>query len=572
MVVGGLATPYAAVIPPEMSPFEILLDRQLHLRKRAAAQFNPSRQLLAADALKFREAILLKNGGLGTWGAAHATGRIPLDTYTVDHGENSCVDWLQPTNRPLSPAVFDGLFHDALAALGEKDRVYITDRVIGAESRYALPVRTITDRALSALFTQTMFRPMSADAGGSVFHDLGFTLLVLPFDRVDTARHGDVLREVDGRAVDYLVAMDFERRAGVIIGTSYLGTVKKMLFTTMNHLLPEQGVLPLHCAAVEDWRGSTHLFLGLSGTGKTTLSSGPGLRLIGDDEHLWSDSGVANMENGCYAKLLRLSPEKEPRIHAAVFGRLQQGEIPPIVENALVLPDGSIDLRDGRLTENSRAAYELKRLPDAHAAARGGHPSTIFFLTADARGVLPPIAKLPLQQAMLWFLLGYTSKLAGTETGVIEPKATFSRFFGGAFMTRRSQDYLALFQRFVSEHRCDVYLVNTGWAGGPPGVGRRMDIAVTRRLVDAVLWGQLKEVPYREDKLFHLLVPRECPGIDPRLLDPKAMWPDTASPLSAGSKRFDEQSKALAEEFGKQFDALCVGEMLEGLREKCPGR
>ncbi len=544
-----------------MSPFADLLQGKLGLRSRSAT-VDPSRGSLITDAVKRGEAVMTTNGAISTWGPAHATGRIPQDTYTVRHPQ-SAVDWSQPTNHPVRPEVFDSLFQDALELLREKDHVYVTDRTVGAESRYALPVRTFSDSPVVQLFASTMFRPVPRDISSSVFADRGFTLLVLPHDRVETEKYRGVLREAGGKIVDHAILMDFERRAGIVIGTSYLGAVKKHLFTVMNHLLPEHGVLPLHCAAVEDRRGATHLFLGLSGTGKTTLSSGPGLTMIGDDEHLWSSAGIANMEYGCYAKLINLSREKELHIYDAVMGDVANDEHCPIIENAMTYPDGTVDVDDGRLTENSRAAYPLSRLASVKPDARGGHPSTILFLTADARGVLPPVAKLPLRQAMLWFLMGYTSKLAGTETGVKEPQSTFSRFFGGVFMTRSSDDYLSLFQSLVSRHRADVYLVNTGWTGGPYGTGKRMDISLTRSLVDAALRGRLRDVQYREDPLFHLLIPRECPGVDPMLLDPRSTWKDPDA--------YDAQAKALAEEFAAHFHKTCKGQMRETLEGKCPG-
>lgn len=554
-----------------MSPLATLLENKLKLRAHPAAQINPPRDLLAADAIRFREGVLMPNGAIATWGPAHATGRIPQDTYTVKHDDS--VDWSQSTNRPITPETFDELFHDALHLLTGKSRLYITDRVVGAEAKYALPVRTITDSALASLFTCTMFRPVPSDMQESVFADHGFTLLVLPWDRIDVTKYKGVLRDVQGKTVDYAVLMDFSRRAGIVFGTQYLGAIKKLLFTTMNNLLPAQGVLPLHCSAVEDRRGATHLFLGLSGTGKTTLSSGPGLTMIGDDEHLWSDSGVANMEYGCYAKLIHLSKEKEPDIYEAVFGHLGQEQEKPIVENAMTHPNGTVDLDDERLTENSRAAYVLSRLRSVKADSRGGHPSTIVFLTADAQGVLPPIARLPVKQAMFWFLMGYTSKLAGTEMGVKSPQTTFSRFFGGVFMPRQSEDYLSLFQRLLSTHQPHVYLVNTGWTGGPyeggkpasakATAGKRMDITLTRRLVDAALSGQIKDVQYREDKLFHLLVPKECPGVDAQMLDPRSTWSDAA--------QYDQQANALASEFSTYFDKLAKSDMLQTLRSVCPG-
>lgn len=547
-----------------MSPFSVLLEERLRLRKRATAKHNPLQSLLIADALRFREAILTSNGSLATWSPAFATGRIPKDTYVVRHEDDNSVDWTQSQNHPITPEVFDMLFQDALDLLSTKDRMTITDRVIGADARYALPVRTITDSALVGLFTYTMFRPVPADIGVSCFTDKGFTLLVLPRDCINVLKYHGVLREESGKTVDHGIFMDFERGAGIVFGTQYLGAIKKTLFTVMNHLLPSVGVLPLHSSAVEDWRGGVHLFLGLSGTGKTTLSTGPGLTMIGDDEHLWTDNGVANMEYGCYAKLIDLSPQKEREIYGAVFGPVKENDSHPIIENAMVYPDGSVDVTDRRLTENSRAAYPLSSLSSIVPSAKGGHPSTIIFLTADACGVLPPIVKLPMQQAMLWFLLGYTSKLAGTETGVTTPQSTFSRFFGGAFMPRASADYLHLFQQMVGKHHPDIYLINTGWTGGAYGIGKRIDIAVTRRLADAALWGQLKDVPYREDPLFHLLVPRECPGVDPKMLDPRSTWSDP--------KKFDEAAASLAGEFSTTFDKLCTGDLHDALAAKCPGK
>lgn len=544
-----------------MSPLARLLERRLHLRSKKNVHVNPPAYVLTRDAVAYREAIELPSGALATWGPKYATGRIPQDTYTVKH-EDSTIDWSQPNNHAMTPRAFDMLFNDALSLLQSKRRLYVTDRTVGADPRYALPVRVITDAALPALFTYELFRPTPSDLPKSVF-TAGFTLLFLPHDRIDAEQYRGVLREEKGKIVEHAIAMDIERRMGVVIGTSYLGAVKKTLFTTMNALLPQCGVLPLHCGAVEDAAGACHLFLGLSGTGKTTLTSAPGLTLIGDDEHLWSDDGIANMENGCYAKLIRLSTEKEPEIYDATFGDCGENDVPPIIENAMVFPNGTIDLNDDRLTENSRAAYSLSRLPRSKPSARGTHPSTIIFLTADARGILPPVAKLPLKQALLWFMLGYTSKLAGTETDIKEPTSTFSRFFGGAFMPLSSEAYLTLFQEKIQEHRPDIYLMNTGWSGGPSGVGKRMDITLTRSIVSAALTGRLRDVPYREDALFHLLVPKECPGVDSSVLDPRRTWPDP--------QEYDAKAKALAAEFAAHFEKLAKSEMVEALGEKCPG-
>ncbi|MBI4129592.1 phosphoenolpyruvate carboxykinase (ATP) [Candidatus Peregrinibacteria bacterium] len=495
----------------------------------------------------------------------------------------------------MEPQVFDRLWDDALAVLEEKTSLYVTERSVGAESSSALPVRTVTDSPLVALFTDNMFRQCHSErlpvgkAGSrgtkrplSCFdyaqHDT-FTLLVLPHDRVMTAPYEDVLRKSGGRTVDMLVAMDFERMCGLVYGTSYLGCVKKLLFTTMNFLLPEQGILPLHCAANSGMQGDTALFLGLSGTGKTTLSTDPNRHMIGDDEHLWSDRGIANMEGGCYAKLARLRKEKEPEIYSAVFGECHGSTTLTmtrgvIIENAMMYPDGSFDLDDERLTENSRASYPLSFLPRMVKEGCAGHPSTILFLTADAQGVLPPLAKLDHTQALLWFLMGYTSKLAGTEAGVTKPKSTFSRFFGGPFMPRKPMDYLTLFDEKLKKHGTEVYLVNTGWSGGPAfapgasvgkpyGVGKRMDIALTRRLVDAALSGELRDVPCWEDQKFHLRVPKACPGVDSKLLHPKQTWADPDA--------YDRAAEALAQEFSAAFAKEFAGRVSQEIAAVCPG-
>lgn len=520
---------------------------QALLQEHPAVSLNPSRSVMMQAALDVREAFPTSSGALATWGPAACTARIPQDTYIVRHGRAvwAC-DWSFAACNPMEPHVFDCLWDDAVRVLREKEKLYVTDRVIGAEHACALPVRTLTDSPLTALFTDNMFRFPSPSGGEQ------FTLLVLPHDRVRMSPY-------DG--VGMLLAMDFERKRGLIYGTSYLGCVKKLLFTTMNFLLPGLGILPLHCAANIGGAGDTALFLGLSGTGKTTLSTDPNRQMIGDDEHLWSDHGIANMEGGCYAKLSHLRQEKEPEIYEAVFGC---GKVGVIIENAMMYPDGSFDLDDERLTENSRASYPLEFLPNVVDDGCGGHPQTIFFLTADAQGVLPPIAKLDHAQALLWFLMGYTSKLAGTEAGVTKPKTTFSRFFGGPFMPRKPADYLTLFEQKLRKHRTDVYLVNTGWSGGSVSIGQRMDIAVTRRLVDAALTGKLRDVPYWEYQKFHFLVPKACPDVDSKLLNPKLMWEDPDA--------YDRAAENLAQEFSAAFTKEFAGKVSQEITAACPGR
>lgn len=528
---------------------------QTLLREHAAVRRNPSRAEIWEDTLTNREALLAPSGTLATWGSATGTGRIPQDTYVVaERWAMEACDWNYSACHPMDPKVFDRLWGDAMRVLQAKEKLYVTDRVIGADSACALPVRTVTDSPLTALFTDTMFRPVSTEGQRSVFAQKPCTLLVLPHDRVHTPPYEGVLRTSGGKIIDMVVVMDFEHMRGLIYGTSYLGSVKKLLFTMMNVLLPEEGILPLHCAANMGKQGDTALFLGLSGTGKTTLSTDSRRQMIGDDEHLWSDCGIANMEGGCYAKLLGLRPEKEPEIYAAVFRR------DVIIENALMYPNGSLDLDDARLTENSRASYPLGHLPRVVRSGCGPHPQTILFLTADARGVLPPIAKLSASQALLWFLMGYTSKLAGTEAGIVKPQATFSRFFGGPFMLRKPMDYLTLFAEKIREHQTSVYLVNTGWSGG---VGKRMDIAVTRRLVSAALTGEFRGVPMWEDTRFHLSVPYTCPGVDDALLHPRKTWQDGSA--------YDCAADALAQEFAAVFTKEFAGRVAPEIAAECPG-
>jgi phosphoenolpyruvate carboxykinase (ATP) len=359
--------------------------------------------------------------------------------------------------------------------------------------------------------------------------------------------------------------MDFEKRVGLIYGSAYCGTVKKLMFTCMNYMLPEKGILPLHCSANEGDNGDMALFLGLSGTGKTTLSADPTRALLGDDEHGWSDRGIANFEYGCYAKLVDLDPQKEPEIYSSIMRIRHYRKHGTIVENAMIYPDGTFDFHDKRLTPNSRGTYVLENLTSIKESSTGGHPRTIIFLTADANGVLPPISKLTNEQAMLWFLMGYTSKLAGTETGVIEPKSTFSRFFGEPFMPRNPEIYANMLGEKLKKHKTSVYLIDTGWEGGPYGIGERIDIDVTRMLVHAALSGELEKVEYWEDKTFNLMVPKTCPGVDPKILDPKNGWNDK----NAYEKRAKKIAKDFAEFFDSEYSDNHIGKSVE---RQCPGK
>jgi len=367
------------------------------LLKTRTAFVNPTREFMIAEAVARREAIVLATGALTTWTRPESTGRSPLDTLTVKRqGSEENIDWDSPNNIPIDEETFDMVLADAIVALAGKERLYVTDRVLGADPAYALPVRTIASSPLTALFTDNMFRPIPEGIEESVFADRPFTIIVLPYDKLDPARYEGRLR-VDpriGGTSTMVIGIDYDRRLGVVYGSAYGGSVKKLMFTVMNYLLPGEGILPLHCSANEGPDGDTALLLGLSGTGKTTLSADPRRALLGDDEHGWSDNGIANFENGCYAKLIDLDPDKEPEIYRAVFHADHYLSHGAIVENAMVYPDGTFDLSDDRLTPNSRASYPLRYLTNVKGPARGGHPKTILFLTADANGVLPPISKL----------------------------------------------------------------------------------------------------------------------------------------------------------------------------------
>ena len=513
------------------------------------------------------EAVISANGSCTTWTPIESTGRSPKDTMIVRRPESEAdIDWNSPNNIPIDPETFDMILEDTLKTFSQKDKIYITNRVLSAEVSYALPVRTICDQALSALFTDNMFRPVPGDISESVFADNGFTILVLPYDKLDRARYKGRLRTLpDGKTSNMAIVMDFDKRIGVVYGSAYGGSVKKLMFTVMNYYLPAEGILPLHCSANEGENGDSALLLGLSGTGKTTLSADPKRALLGDDEHGWSEKGIANFEYGCYAKLINLRSEKEPEIFHAVFHDADYLDHGAIIENCMMYPNGHFDVDDERLTPNSRGSYPLSFLSNIKKSSKSGHPTTILFLTADANAVIPPVAKLNSEQAMLWFLIGYTSKLAGTETGIVEPVSTFSRFFGAPFMPRNPDVYASMLGEKMKEYNSQVYLVNTGWSGGPYGVGSRMDINITRRLVDAALSGELKNVKYREDTLFHLSVPVECPGVPSEILDPRNTWED--------KNAYDERAKKLASEFSAHYDKAYGGKNIDpAIRAQCPGK
>ncbi|MBS3771238.1 MAG: phosphoenolpyruvate carboxykinase (ATP) [Bacteroidales bacterium] len=545
---------------PLKSKIDLLLKSKDHVLS------NLRREKIIPHVLDNEEAFVSRQGALATWTSKESTGRSPRDTLIVQRAENKgTIDWDSPNNLPLDEEAFNMVLQDARKYLNSKENIFVTDRVIGADPGYALPVKTITDHALTALFTLNMFRPVPEEIEQSIFHNEDFYLISLPHNKLDKNRYDGILRKLeDGTTSDMIVAMDFERSMGIIIGSAYLGSVKKLMFTVMNYYLPRHGILPLHCSANESSEGDCALLLGLSGTGKTTLSADPSRALLGDDEHGWNDRGIANFENGCYAKMINIDPEKEPEIYDAVMHEDEYTQHGTIVENAMIYPNREFDFNDERLTPNSRASYPLDYLQNIKSSSVSGHPKTILFLTADAYGVLPPISKLNPDQAMLWFLMGYTSKVPGTETGITEPQATFSRFFGQPFMPANPDVYAEMLGEKLSRFNTNVYLINTGWTGGPYGKGKRIDITYTRKMIDAAFSGIIEKENFHHDELFHLDIPENCPGIPREMLFPGNTWDD--------GKAYDRQAQKLAQTFSHTFNKKYGNKIKANIKKQCPGK
>ncbi|MBD3370687.1 phosphoenolpyruvate carboxykinase (ATP) [Candidatus Fermentibacteria bacterium] len=539
------------------------------LAGRPDKKHNPPRTEMIEEAVKRREAMVSANGALATWTPPESTGRSPKDTVIVKRPSSERnIDWSSPNNIPLEEDTFEMLLEDAYRTLQEKETIYVTERTVGADSRIALKVKTVTDFALTALFTDNMFRSIPEDFDRSCFADKTFTLVVLPYDKLDPERYEGKLR-IDprlGHTSTMAVAMDMDNWLGVVYGSAYGGSVKKLIFTVMNYILPGEGILPLHCSANEGPDGDLAMLLGLSGTGKTTLSADPSRALLGDDEHGWSEHGICNFENGCYAKLIDLDPEKEPEIHNACFHQDDYPNHGAIIENAMIFPNGEFDLFDDRFTPNSRGSYPLRYLTNIKPSSVGDHPKTILFLTADANGVLPPVAKFTTDQAMFWFLMGYTSKLAGTETGIVDPVSTFSRFFGEPFMPRNPDVYARMLGERLDEHGTRVYGINTGWTGGPYGEGHRIDLPLTRIMVNAVLSGKLDDVEFEQDPIFKLLYPKTCPGLpDDSILKPVNTWDDPEA--------YRRRAEKLASEFAEHFDKAYGNKGIDpAVEAACPGK
>jgi phosphoenolpyruvate carboxykinase (ATP) len=485
---------------------------------------------LYEHALRNAEGSLTENGAILCMTGSF-TGRSPNDKFIVEEpSTRDHVGWGQ-VNKPISEAHFDRL-HQRVIEHSRRRTLYVRDMFAGADEATRVPIRVITETAWHNLFAAQLFiRPA---LGTTAEHDPRFTVVNVPTCLADPAVHGT-------RSSTFVV-IHFGRQLVLIGGTPYAGEIKKSIFTVMNYLLPMSGVLSMHCSANIGRKGDVALFFGLSGTGKTTLSADPDRRLIGDDEHGWNERGVFNIEGGCYAKCIKLSPEYEPQIFKAIrFGA--------VLENVVMdATTRMLDYDSEAITENTRAAYPLEHIDNAVVPSVGGHPQNIVFLTCDAFGVLPPISKLTTDQAMYHFLSGYTAKIAGTEAGVTEPQATFSTCFGAPFLPLPPERYAAMLGQRLSTHHADCWLVNTGWTGGGVGVGRRMNLRHTRAMVGAALAGRLKDVPFVPDPVFGVAVPRACPDVPTEVLAPRSTWRDPSA--------YDARARQLAGLFAENFSTF----------------
>ncbi len=495
---------------------------------------------LPTEAL-YEEAVFRGEGSTTVGGSfvAHTgkhTGRSPNDKFVIKHVDSENNVWWGSHNRAFDAANFDALFDRMREYLKGRD-VFVQDVYAGAHAKYRLNVRFVTEEAWHSMFVRNMFiLPQTSDESKGFMP--GFTIVCVPSFKSDPKN--------DRTRTETFILLNFERQLAIIGNTKYAGEMKKSIFTLLNYLLPLQGVMSMHCSANVDPNDSNDvaLFFGLSGTGKTTLSADPTRRLIGDDEHGWSDDGIFNFEGGCYAKVIGLSQAAEPQIYATthMFGT--------ILENVPFDPASrQIDLNDDSITENTRASYPLTFIPNSVPEKKAGHPKNIIFLTADATGVMPPIARLSVDQALYQFISGYTAKLAGTEAGIgKEPVATFSACFGGPFMVHHPSKYAELLRQKIEKFNVNCWLVNTGWVGGPYGVGKRISIEHTRALLSAALTGKLNSVTYKTDPVFGFEVPTTCSGVPNEVLDPASSWKDKAE--------YEGKYKALARKFIDNFEAF----------------
>ena len=518
------------------APLAQHLEGTLGLKNLEAIHWNQSTPVLYEAALNRAEGKVSSDGVFVAYTGTF-TGRAPNDKFIVDDAGSHDNVWWGKVNKPMSDAHFNQVLADALKFLEGKE-VFVQDLLAGASEADELPVRIITQHAWHAMFARNMFiRP----------DDLGRTLAVdEPKFTVIHVPNMEANPEVHGTNSGTFILLNLSRGLVLIGGTHYAGEIKKSIFSVLNYLLPQRGIMSMHASANVGEAGDVAILFGLSGTGKTTLSADPTRPLIGDDEHGWSDNGVFNLEGGCYAKVINLSEEQEPMIYKTTktFGT--------VLENVAMNPQTRVlDLDDNSITENTRSSYPITQMPGALYPGKAGHPKNIIMLTCDAFGVLPPISKLSTEQAMYHFISGYTAKVAGTEKGVTEPTATFSTCFGAPFMALHPSVYAGLLGEKINEHGVSCWLVNTGWTGGAYGVGKRMNIHHTRRMVNAALNGELDNVEFRVDPIFGLGIPTSCPGVPAEVLDPASTWAD--------KNAYNDKAIQLATAFHQNFAAYADG-------------
>lgn len=505
------------------------------IRNTREVFYNYGTPALYEQVIRRREGLLAHLGPLVVRTGYH-TGRSPNDKFIVREQESEKNVWWGKVNKGMSVECAERLYFKMMAYIQGKD-LYVEDCYVSADLNNRIGIRVVTENAWHTLFARNMFRRYASDEELSN-HKTDFTIIQMPNFHAD--------REVDCTNSEVFILLNFSKRIVLIGGTSYAGEIKKSVFTIMNYLMPLRGVMSMHCSANLGKDNDVALFFGLSGTGKTTLSADPNRKLIGDDEHGWSYDGVFNYEGGCYAKVIKLSEEAEPEIYECTrkFGT--------ILENVQIdAHTRRLDLDDDTFTENTRAAYPLTHLSNIVNDGKAAHPKNIIMLTADAFGVLPPISKLTTEQAMYHFISGYTAKVAGTEKGVTEPKATFSTCFGAPFMALHPSVYANLLGEKIKKHKVNCWLVNTGWTGGPYGIGTRMKIKHTRAMLSAALENKLDDVQFIKDPYFNLMVPQSCPDVPAEVLNPKNTWAD--------KNAYDEQAKKLANMFIENFKEYSEG-------------
>ncbi|MBP3891585.1 MAG: phosphoenolpyruvate carboxykinase (ATP) [Solobacterium sp.] len=503
---------------------------KLGITNPKSVQRNLSQARLVEIALEKKEGVLMDNGALVVKTGKY-TGRSAKDKFIVDAPSvHDKIAW-GSVNVPFSQEKFNAIKEKVLAYFNEKD-VYLFDGIAGADPSYAMKFRVVNELASQNLFIRNLLiRPTKEELEN--FGEAEFVILAAPGFHCDP--------EVDGTRSEAAILLDYEQKMAIIVGTQYAGEIKKTVFSTMNYFLPQRGVLPMHSSAnMDPETKETAIFFGLSGTGKTTLSADPNRLLIGDDEHGWSKDGIFNIEGGCYAKCIHLSEEGEPQIyHAIQFGALAENVV---IDEETRVPDYD----DASLAENSRVGYPIEYIPNAVVPSVGGTPKVILFLTADSFGVLPPISRLSNEAAMYQFVTGFTSKVAGTEIGVTEPQPTFSTLFGEPFMPMDASVYATMLGERIETYGTKVYLVNTGWTGGPYGVGSRMKLSYTRAMVTAALNGSLEEADFVHDERFNLEVPQSCPGVPSEIMNPRDTWED--------KEAYDAQANKLAGMFKENFE------------------